>query len=91
MSPEKVKNEIPSEQCPSGSHVFCNMPPFLKCEVDDKGNIKGLSNNNNDKILLSHDSNGKINISPNNKVKISEECKKDINDKILSKLKYSNK
>ena len=89
MSPEKAKEKIPSEQCSSGSLTFCTKPPFLKCEVVDEETIKGVSKNN--KILLSHDLNGKVDISPNNKVKISEDCKKDINDKILSKLKYTNK
>ena len=41
------------------------------------------------KILLTHDNDNKVIISPNNKTQISSDCKKDIESKILPKLKYT--
>ena len=83
--PKKALSRLPTTKCEKGIKPVCNKDPYINCSVDENGIISGDGIN---KILLTHNDN-KVIISPNNKTQITSDCKKDIESKILPKLKYT--
>jgi len=84
--PKKALSRLPTTKCEKGIKPVCNKDPYINCSVDENGIITGDGIN---KIILTHDNDNKVIISPNNKTQITSDCKKDIESKILPKLKYT--
>ena len=86
-SPDKAfKLLSQTTKCENDVKPVCNKEPYIICSVDENGKINGTGIN---KILLTHDSDNNIIISPNNKTKITSDCEESIKNKILNKLKYN--
>ena len=86
-SPNKALSLLPTTKCAKGVKPICNANPHIKCEIDESGKIMGLGES--DKILLTKDNDNNIIISSNNETQITNDCKNDIESKILSKIKYT--